>query len=355
MEAALATLLDVGAIEPSPSGPSPSGGPSGGPAGTVWVRSDPMSLLKALREKNSGGVRGVVNDTSLELTPLGRHIAKLPVDVKLGKMLVLGAVLGCLDPIATAVAALSSKSPFTAVLAKDRQAEVDAARRPLRAAQSDFLTAVNAFNGFEEAELLGGHLAARRFCEKHFLSHTALVEIRDQRRSFVDQLTAAGLIDRHDGHGDHRDRGDGSGGGGEGEDRCEGDADGRDDTERGITQDVRVQDVRAQGVGAGQPTAKAAVEGRRLAGGAGPSNRHVGNRNLVASVLCAGLYPHLCVSTGQAGGNSAAPLEWHCGKRGSVGRQGVAAGGEYTDGVEAEAVHIAKDSVNFGAKTMTTR
>lgn len=33
------------------------------------------------------------------LTPLGRLLATLPVDVRVGKMLVYAAMLGCLDPV----------------------------------------------------------------------------------------------------------------------------------------------------------------------------------------------------------------------------------------------------------------
>lgn len=33
------------------------------------------------------------------LTPLGHHLASLPVNVKIGKMLIYGAIFGCLEPI----------------------------------------------------------------------------------------------------------------------------------------------------------------------------------------------------------------------------------------------------------------
>lgn len=42
----------------------------------------------------------------------------LPVEPKLGKMLILGAVLNCLDPILTVVAGLSVRDPFLAPLDK---------------------------------------------------------------------------------------------------------------------------------------------------------------------------------------------------------------------------------------------
>jgi len=42
----------------------------------------------------------------------GRYLSMLPVDPKLGKMLIMGAVFRCIDPILTVVAGLSVRDPF---------------------------------------------------------------------------------------------------------------------------------------------------------------------------------------------------------------------------------------------------
>lgn len=42
----------------------------------------------------------------------GRHLSMLPVEPKLGKMLIFGAIFNCLDPILTVVAGLSVRDPF---------------------------------------------------------------------------------------------------------------------------------------------------------------------------------------------------------------------------------------------------
>ena len=52
------------------------------------------------------------------LTALGHHLAQLPVDVRVGKLLILGTMFGCLDPIATIAAALSFKTPFVSPMEK---------------------------------------------------------------------------------------------------------------------------------------------------------------------------------------------------------------------------------------------
>lgn len=42
----------------------------------------------------------------------GYNLSMLPVEPKLGKMLILGAIFSCLDPIMTVVAGLSIRDPF---------------------------------------------------------------------------------------------------------------------------------------------------------------------------------------------------------------------------------------------------
>lgn len=42
----------------------------------------------------------------------GRNLSTLPVEPKLGKMLIFGAIFNCLDPIMTVVAGLSARDPF---------------------------------------------------------------------------------------------------------------------------------------------------------------------------------------------------------------------------------------------------
>ena len=58
-----------------------------------------------------------------ELTPLGRQLAKLPLDVFLGKLVLLGTIYQCLDGVLSIAAILSSKSPFSAPMGARAQAD----------------------------------------------------------------------------------------------------------------------------------------------------------------------------------------------------------------------------------------
>lgn len=58
-----------------------------------------------------------------ELTPLGQQLARLPLDVFLGKLILLGSIFKCLDACITIAAILSSKSPFSAPFGSRSQAD----------------------------------------------------------------------------------------------------------------------------------------------------------------------------------------------------------------------------------------
>lgn len=53
----------------------------------------------------------------------GKHLALLPVEPQIGKALVLGCMLGCLDPVLTIAAVLSQRNPFVMPMSKKEQAD----------------------------------------------------------------------------------------------------------------------------------------------------------------------------------------------------------------------------------------
>jgi ATP-dependent RNA helicase DHX29 len=78
-------------------------------------------------------------DDAEELTALGHHLAALPVDVRVGKLLLLGASFGCLDPILTIAAALSYKSPFASSQVGAHRPSTPSAERMSRNLWASFL------------------------------------------------------------------------------------------------------------------------------------------------------------------------------------------------------------------------
>ncbi|KAJ9554205.1 hypothetical protein OSB04_018250 [Centaurea solstitialis] len=129
-------------------------------------------------------------DENENLTVLGRYLTMLPVEPKLGKMLILGAVLYCLDPILTIVAGLSVRDPFLAPLDKKDLAE--AAKAQFSCDYSDHLALVRAYEGWKVAEHgLNGY----DYCWKNFLSAQSMKAIDSLRREFQSLLKDTDLID----------------------------------------------------------------------------------------------------------------------------------------------------------------
>ncbi|XP_068136975.1 ATP-dependent DNA/RNA helicase DHX36 [Hyperolius riggenbachi] len=127
-----------------------------------------------------------------ELTPLGYHLARLPVEPHIGKMILFGALFGCLDPVLTIAASLSFKDPFVIPLGKEKLA--DARRKELsKNTKSDHLTVLNAVLGWEEAKRYGPR-AERDFCWDNFLSSNSLKMLINMKGQFAEHLLAAGFV-----------------------------------------------------------------------------------------------------------------------------------------------------------------
>jgi ATP-dependent RNA helicase DHX29 len=73
--------------------------------------------------------------SSEEITPMGRLLSKLPMDVHLGKFLLVAALFKCLDPALTIAATLNSKSPFITPFGFEGAAE--AAKRAFAVGELD--------------------------------------------------------------------------------------------------------------------------------------------------------------------------------------------------------------------------
>ncbi|XP_063298636.1 ATP-dependent DNA/RNA helicase DHX36 isoform X1 [Pelobates fuscus] len=131
-------------------------------------------------------------DKREELTPLGFHLARLPVEPHIGKMILFGALFCCLDPVLTIAASLSFKDPFIIPLGKEKLA--DARRKELsKNTKSDHLTVLNAFLGWEECKWQGAR-AERNYCWENFLSSNTLQMLRNMKEQFAEHLLGAGFV-----------------------------------------------------------------------------------------------------------------------------------------------------------------
>ncbi|KAK4761225.1 hypothetical protein SAY87_006118 [Trapa incisa] len=130
-------------------------------------------------------------DAGENLTDLGKYLSVLPVDPKLGKMLIMGAIFRCFDPILTIVSALSVRDPF--LLPQDKKDLAGIAKSRFCAKDySDHMALVRAYEGWKDAEREG---SAYEYCWRNFLSPQTLQAIHSLRNQFSFILKDAGLID----------------------------------------------------------------------------------------------------------------------------------------------------------------
>ncbi|KAF4636925.1 hypothetical protein G7Y89_g1157 [Cudoniella acicularis] len=127
---------------------------------------------------------------SEDLTPLGIQLARLPLDVFLGKLILLGSIFKCLDAVITIAAILSSKSPFIAPFGA--RAQADTIRMSYRRGDSDLLTVYNAYLAWKRVCLNSG--SEYQFCRKNFLSQQTLSNIEDLKGQLVVCLVDSGFL-----------------------------------------------------------------------------------------------------------------------------------------------------------------
>lgn len=129
-------------------------------------------------------------DNNSELTPLGRILARMPIEPRLGKMIILACVFSLGDPLCT-IAANSSTfpEPFDTPFPK-RLAWVH--RRFCGDRWSDHVTMLNAFLQWEEAHMRGEQ-SEISFCEQYSLSLPTLRVTYDAKNQLKELLSSAGF------------------------------------------------------------------------------------------------------------------------------------------------------------------
>jgi ATP-dependent helicase HrpA len=116
-----------------------------------------------------------VVDARRELTAIGRELAQLPLDPRLGRMLLAARDTGCLAEVLVIASALAVPDPRERPL--DKQQAADQAHLRFRDERSDFLSLLALWQFLNDA--LAEGLSHRRMverCRAHFVSYLRLVE-----------------------------------------------------------------------------------------------------------------------------------------------------------------------------------
>ncbi|OON61102.1 ATP-dependent RNA helicase HrpA [Massilia sp. KIM] len=120
---------------------------------------------------------GAVDDTN-ELTPLGRKLAKLPLDPRVGRMILAAVDNVCLTEMLIVASALSTQDPRDRPIEYQQQA--DEKHKKFADDKSEFLSYLKMWQWFEEAiEHKKSNRQLQENCRANFLSQLRLREWRD--------------------------------------------------------------------------------------------------------------------------------------------------------------------------------
>ena len=134
---------------------------------------------------------GELPPESEELTALGWHLTNLPVDARLGKLIIYGAIFNCIDEACTIAAALASRSPFLSPL--DRRDQADNSKQDFGwRTHSDHLAIMDAYRQFDSIRGEGRY----QFARDRFLGVQTLQSMGQLKRQFLEALSDAGFVSR---------------------------------------------------------------------------------------------------------------------------------------------------------------
>ncbi len=146
-------------------------------------------------------------DNLFRLTPLGYHLSHLPMDTNVGKILVVGCILQCIEPALTIAATLSApKSIWLSFIPRKDKSRQEAkeiqeqlAQRgfggdtwPGGSVKGDAIACIAAYNAWLSSG--ASDKLRRKFASDHALDHNALLDIKGLRSQFKDSLRVSGLL-----------------------------------------------------------------------------------------------------------------------------------------------------------------
>lgn len=135
-------------------------------------------------------------DEEKNLTDVGRELAKLPVDPRIGRMILAATDERCLEDVLVIAAGLSIQDPR--LRPADKRNEADTAHEVFAHEMSDFLALVNVWSWYrkERKKLSGRKLMAA--CRDRFVSHLRMREWEDVHRQLRELCEELGYKARGD-------------------------------------------------------------------------------------------------------------------------------------------------------------
>lgn len=137
-------------------------------------------------------------DEQQELTDLGRRLSRLPVDPRIGRMIVAAQEEGCLHELLIIAAVLELQDPRERPL--DKQEEADRLHGRFTTSDSDFLSYLKVWDFYQELKRQLTRNQLRKACRQNYLSYNRMREWADIHLELVRLVERAGMRPgvRHD-------------------------------------------------------------------------------------------------------------------------------------------------------------
>lgn len=171
------TSLRFGAVERFPFLDPPRGS---------MIR-DGYKTLHELGAIDPGGKRGP------EMTPIGRTLSRMPVDPRVGRMVLAGRDEGVLEQVLVIAAALEVQDPRERPA--DKRGQADAAHEPFTDPRSDFLFYLDLWRFYHDQRRKLSHSKLRKACSQNFINYMRMREWVDVHQQLARLAKEVGLTD----------------------------------------------------------------------------------------------------------------------------------------------------------------
>ncbi|CAO1425337.1 unnamed protein product [Diamesa hyperborea] len=147
------------------------------------------SIRQSIKQLESLGAL----DENERLTQLGYHLADLPLDAKLGKMLIYGLILQCVDPVLTIVSCLSLNEPFViSVKPGDRQRCHQMKLELSENSYSDHMVLLRCYQKWSNYK--SEYNNDRKYCEDNYINSGTMERITAVRSQIFGHLRSNGMV-----------------------------------------------------------------------------------------------------------------------------------------------------------------
>ena len=167
----------------------------------VKAGTDLLEELGAISTAGLGRAQGAHLDQrkGVRLTKLGQRLARLPIDPRLGRMILEAERLGCVRDVLVIAAALSIQDPRERP--EEQRPQADQLHARFTHESSDFLTWLNLWRHIKEQQRELSSSAFRRMCKREFLNYMRIREWQDyesQLRQVAKEMGLDGRATRSD-------------------------------------------------------------------------------------------------------------------------------------------------------------